>query len=564
MLSCRSAAYTSNYLSGFTLVEMLVSTALVVLIMSLFAQIYSSAISTITEQRGMANNDQKARVLTKIIHNDFKQITYKQISDPDKGNVAGLVPLTPDDSNTDSIDLDSQSGYFYVSENDPYNDADDVLQFTVEVPGTDDPFVGRAPLLTSGIVSSIPYQPYYTDAGPALGTAESSVAEISYFLRKGTLYRRVLLLRAPPFHKPAYPEQPGNATEDLFTGPDRENYTLPLVNTSNSFWHDFDFAATRKFYDQSDSLPPSGRTSYLYFHGKSSLSNDPLVSNTISIALPWNRFGHLNDQRTAGSTANHGMPREFMLSDSGDRYFIGRLTHLETSSAAMDFPGIETLASYQIFNRSNTTITYDPDNGVVNGLTNGDRLGEDILLTNVESFDVQVWDPKSVDFVQLGLGLTFDSSSGAPGVANRTNANYGPSTTPADNHVFDTWHPKAGAAPPYFPLITNISAMKTWAASTPFNVGDIIPVPSLTYHKFVYQAVRTTTGGTSGVTGTYATPVDGPLLPALLGNEFTDNQIVWRCIENRRGLQSIRMVIRYVDVQSRIPRQVTIVHSFAK
>ena len=49
--------------SGFTLVEMLVSVALVLLMMSLFASIFSMASGSVSTQRGISNHDQKARAL---------------------------------------------------------------------------------------------------------------------------------------------------------------------------------------------------------------------------------------------------------------------------------------------------------------------------------------------------------------------------------------------------------------------------------------------------------------------------------------------------------------------
>ncbi|MFO1092490.1 MAG: type II secretion system protein [Planctomycetaceae bacterium] len=62
---------------GFTLVEMLVATALVMLIMLLFADVFGAAVGTMTAQRGIANNDQKARSFTTVLRHDLAGRTYR-------------------------------------------------------------------------------------------------------------------------------------------------------------------------------------------------------------------------------------------------------------------------------------------------------------------------------------------------------------------------------------------------------------------------------------------------------------------------------------------------------
>ncbi|MFN5075701.1 MAG: type II secretion system protein J, partial [Planctomyces sp.] len=63
--------------TGFTLVEMLVSVALVLLMMSLFASIFSMASGSVSTQRGISNHDQKARALTTLIKGDFSHRTQR-------------------------------------------------------------------------------------------------------------------------------------------------------------------------------------------------------------------------------------------------------------------------------------------------------------------------------------------------------------------------------------------------------------------------------------------------------------------------------------------------------
>jgi len=62
---------------GFTLIEMLVSTALVMLIMLLFARIFEEAIGTVRAQRALIANDEKARAFTTTMRRDLNNLTYR-------------------------------------------------------------------------------------------------------------------------------------------------------------------------------------------------------------------------------------------------------------------------------------------------------------------------------------------------------------------------------------------------------------------------------------------------------------------------------------------------------
>jgi prepilin-type N-terminal cleavage/methylation domain-containing protein len=108
---------------GFTLVEMLVAVALVLLMMSMFAQIFQLAGGTITTQRGIAENDQRSRTVQNIIKGDLDKRTFRLVMPWSVGENGSLV-------DTDGI---NREGYFSYSENDPLNDLDDEIQFTINV-----------------------------------------------------------------------------------------------------------------------------------------------------------------------------------------------------------------------------------------------------------------------------------------------------------------------------------------------------------------------------------------------------------------------------------------------
>ena len=106
------------------------------------------------------------------------------------------------------------------------------------------------------------------------------------------------------------------------------------------------------------------------------------------------------------------------------------------------------------------------------------RRGEDILMSNVLSFDVKVWDPVNSLFVDVGdntlaPGGPFSQTVGAVTVSGnvvggRLNTKYGPN----GHYRFDTWHPSAtlGAGtydnePPYMPVDTTTTPARPFALS---------------------------------------------------------------------------------------------------
>ncbi|MGV2336487.1 MAG UNVERIFIED_CONTAM: type II secretion system GspH family protein [Planctomycetaceae bacterium] len=130
-------------LAGFTLVEMLVSVALVLLMMTLFSSIFSMATNSVSTQRGISQNDQRARALTTLIRADFAHRTFRY-----------PLPFAPgENAATSPTPFSSRSGYLYISTNDPYSGLDDLVQFTVssdiltEDPDSS-PYFGKAQMLS--------------------------------------------------------------------------------------------------------------------------------------------------------------------------------------------------------------------------------------------------------------------------------------------------------------------------------------------------------------------------------------------------------------------------------
>jgi type II secretory pathway pseudopilin PulG len=433
---------------GFTLVEMLVSVALVVLMMGIFASAFQIATGVMLRQRGVAENDQRARSIVTMLQGDLQKRTYRQRSDavthtlfsggtPLEINVAntanrnalGIVPLHPDyfidgiGGKGRAVDAERERGYLYISENDPANDADDVIQFTVDANNTElansdtTPYTGRArPLGLSWAAGSAINvdQPIWDDGigfkilddgtvlpftGEDTGTSDSSYAEVSVFLRNGNLMRRVLLIREPGIDSPPGPtgeeEQPTAdtpAVTEFIPG----NYTgtedlSPTVPGGSDFWNDHDFSATRLD-------APSVR---MRFNVASDLDNSTIFTSGVrpnALGNPQNRFGH-----DPATDVLQGRPKEHFRPDRPDLYF-GRYTHEETSHAAFQFPG--TPGPLPFSPTAFVPIDALPVDGTIDQFAGGPRQGEDILMTNVHAFDIKGWDAALGDWADMGHART--------------------------------------------------------------------------------------------------------------------------------------------------------------
>lgn len=164
---------------GYTLVEILVASALTLVMMAVVVQIFASIGESVSDSRATLEMAERVRATRTLLEMDLAGVT-----------VTMLPPRRPE----------AAEGYFEyiegpvgpvtapsevaVNTDDPSNpikdttvgDFDDRLMFTTGTSGR--PFVGR----------------YWDPDANAQSTMKSDVAEIAWFLRGWTLYRRVLLV----------------------------------------------------------------------------------------------------------------------------------------------------------------------------------------------------------------------------------------------------------------------------------------------------------------------------------------------------------------------------------
>ncbi len=554
-------AGTRSARGGFTLVEMLVAVTLVLMMMMMFAQVFEVAADINTKVRGLSRNDQRSRLVSTIIVSDLEKRTFRTVIPFASGETTGGRDR----------DLENRQGYFFVSENDPDDDADDVLQLTV-----------RADLNRKSS-DQTPYYGLVRDPSGAAGFRvagnnrqetpnSANGAEVSYFLRNGVLYRRVLLMYEAANGR----QQPIDDSLAAATKMFDTNHPSPYLPAN--FWRDFDFSA---HYTSTGAR----------LHTPAAFSND--VTSVYPLGRPVHRFGHSHQ---TGNPCEYiwGPGPDSLYGSNDDRpFFIGRYTHEETSHSNFTYPQVAGFDPMGNWTQTQNQLAVGSD-GVVGsapsglgGFRGGPRRGQDILMTGVHSFDIKVWDDQWSEFVDVGhnrkrlfngvlknYGLySYNLSNNTqkpipqnnnPPQASPT-ASYGPNGT-AGNRVFDTWHPSQTIPPPFRPTYFQhyvrlhgafpVTPVPIWQPNTQYQANSYVFPPREPRGRLLMRCIQP---GTSS-----------PLEPDWPGAEGATVQEpssmnttgpIWQVINNWLPLRAIQITIRFRDQTSGLMRQLTCVHS---
>jgi prepilin-type N-terminal cleavage/methylation domain-containing protein len=613
---------------GFTLIEMMISVTLVLLMMLMFAEIFELASDSMTLQRALATNDQRVRSFTTVFRSDLQKRTFRDV-----------VPYHPLENQEDaSSELGkSRDGYIYISLNDPDNAVDNFLQFTTRPTlrndNTDDTsYFGRAtPLvqLTSTVLTERqirlnlrrnPQQPEFDDEQLEPNfTATSSAAEVAYYVRGGRLYRRVILIRdsidgdPDPRLEVDTDASPNVAFADppryfSHTGPDAQA-PLGFYNTydprtgstvaSNDYWADFSFSSWAEGSLASSSFNGArlvGIDALKNNRNDSTFASLGLVRASTSTGIRCYRFGF--DQWT-------GVSREFSTDNPSDlgHFFLGRYTAEEMSHPDFNYPqapsslGGSNPMSYAANPNGVPTLVDSNQDGTVDVLANGSRRGEDLLLSNVHAFEIDLWDERQGAFVTPGHQLVppVGGLKGDYHIDRNLQLAQGFSYVPGDpaawntsgwpGRVFDTWHSRNvqdldgdgdddPVMPPYRPttyrLDDGIGATSDadekfrWQPNTSYQDStsgppSIVfpdlkqPQDSSRYYVCMLSPVPPATSGTSGAIE--------PNWPTEPGTRFYDGNVLWVVRSNVRRLRAIRVRVRFLHEASGKMRQLSLVHS---
>jgi len=356
--------------AGYTLIEILVATLLTLIMMGAVVTIFGMIGESISDSRSLLETTDRLRAAQNTLKRDLDRVTVEMVPPrrPDsaegyfeyvEGPIGPVIPPWLFARNTDTGEPDSTVG-----------DIDDLVMFTVHSP--DEPFVGRVRYKRP------PKSSETEDGNDAVGpykwqyeVIESPDAEVAWFIRGRTLYRRVLLV-VPGF--------------DF----DRRVAGIQGATDRDGFYAYNDLSVHR----EGDPTDPT--TQYL-------------VTNSLSdLTKPECRFGH---RPAAFPCHPHNIEPwgRVVFSGSPPSWYSGLKlpTLCECSSlnwrAGDPLPAPPLTNARRVFDAwSNDPYTfpeldlttgahsayYDPSN-----VPPTQRIGEDVILTNVIGFDVKAWDP---------------------------------------------------------------------------------------------------------------------------------------------------------------------------
>lgn len=335
MKSCyRPVRFRSTRKSGFTLTEILIATALTLLMMAVAVNGFGLLAGNIADNRAVIEVSGRLRAAQQRLQLDLRYITVNPVPpirpEDDQGYleiIEGPGPWQPDfEVGAKPIKAD---GSFDSS----VGDIDDVIMFTTRSHG--EPFVGR----------------YLGD------NVQSQVAEVAWFVRGNKLYRRQLLVL-----------------------PNRESIPPP---TNYFYLNDVSVRA--------EGGPTDHRTGW-------ASRNRQLTPNSLGdLTKRENRFAHQpvvfpHDARFWGQL---GLPTMQEMSDPGwpfPAYPGGGL------DAYVPINGwVNNTGNYPYFNERdfwlNPLAGFPLTGEALSSFMDGPRAYEDVILTNVIGFDVKVWDP---------------------------------------------------------------------------------------------------------------------------------------------------------------------------
>ncbi|MGQ0636256.1 MAG: PulJ/GspJ family protein [Planctomycetaceae bacterium] len=512
--------------AGFTLVEMLVAVGVVVLMMTLFTTIFQMATGAMSKQKALTEGDQRVRMVVTLLRNDLLHRTFTKVA-----------PWLPSEAPVYPADTDLRFGYFYIAENDPDDDTDDILQLTVRMTAAEDQVFGRSfailpdalgnwgPAVPAAAVTDPtaappgnyywPNQPEFDDQllGFQNHAGAEATAEVCWFLRNGTLYRRVVLIRDIPT---------GTPTDALNNSLSTAAYESAGVR---NFWTDFDYSA------HYETIAPAGPR----FHGTNELNPTLAV---FPLGNPQYRFGF---------NIVDGRARQFVQDTGGVWRFFGRFTHNETSYTNAPAAVAPVQFGYPGRIDANAPNPFDPATPLTyNSVTdrfaeyNGSRIAEDVVMTQVHRFDIKVFDEAATYGPDRVPGFVGDDDVDAvidfDGTGNPDPDELGwPGSD--DGDFVDLGHPGRG----FYSAAAFVNSFGYWQ-NHPAYLALATPVNKPLYAFDTWNPNIDLDGNP----GADLPPFSAPDLPAAGG---------------RRFLRAIQITITFFDTTSQTMRDVTFVQS---
>ena len=369
---------------GYTIVELLTATVLTLMLMGVVVTVFGALGRSINDSRATLEMTGRLRAVKAILQLDLEGLTvpvfpprrpeagegYLEIIEGPFGSIyPNHMVATPSRSPPRSIEM-------FAVDSDTWQrdttviDSDDVLMFTTR--SRAGPFVGR-----------------FGD-----DTIESHEAEIAWFVRGRTLYRRVLLI-APQTMRP----DDGNWGRMRYL--DNNYDTAADLTDDNGVVDTIDLAASsfHAWYD----LSARPETNVFGVAG--------WVPNTLGdLTKRENRFAHCLHRTgdifpfNAGRWNQLGLPTLHECSDPAwmtwpdlsDFTLVKPVPRWDPAGVPSPPPPLLPLPPQppiDFWNNPHPWSGVDSVNGTLLAYNSGPRYAEDVILTNVIGFDVKVWDP---------------------------------------------------------------------------------------------------------------------------------------------------------------------------
>jgi len=368
---------------GYTIVELLMATSLTLILLFVVVTIFAMVSDSINDARATLEMTDRLRAAEMRLQSDFAGLTVPV--DPPRRPGAGegyleyqeggVGPVSP----PSMIAFNSDTG----QEDTTVSDFDDILMFTVR--SRDAPFVGR-----------------YRDT-----TIQSNEAEVIWFVRGRTLYRRVLLI-APQVMSDIDDNHDGVA--DATDG----NGVVDLVDTGGqSFYALYDLSARpEEVTDDSGSTTAGWVLNTLGDLTKRENRYAHRVHPRDEMAFPWQiaRWGQIGLPTLCEcSSMEEDSNDNGVLNPGEDANGNGVLDRQWMGWAnPASRPGVTPESTIDLWNKPHpwayvTATRPAPEVDAVTGTLlgyEGPRIGE--ILTNVIGFDVKIWDPNAPIFQAVG------------------------------------------------------------------------------------------------------------------------------------------------------------------
>lgn len=340
--------------SAYTLVEILVSTALTLMLLMAVVQIFGSVSESIANSRAALEMADQLRAAQMTLQRDLEGVTATMSPPRRPESGEGYFeytegPIGPAMS-IDDVAKNTQTPSGTDESDSTVGDIDDIVAFTTRTRSS--PFVGRVVIRDA--------------AGNRIDSAESQEAEVIWFLRGRTLYRRVLLV-LPNFDA----DLATNGTQLQLDTSGTWPYTA-IATPGAGFYRDYDISV------------------------RNSDGGGALAANSLSdLTKPENRFAH---RITAGVPFHPHFAYSGATTVRSAWANLSMPTLCECSFASwvagrrLPTLGTATTGTFDAWLNPHPSSLQDPATGALTAYM-GPRIGEDVVLTNVIGFDVKAWDP---------------------------------------------------------------------------------------------------------------------------------------------------------------------------